>query len=686
MLLTIKEFGGIAPRVKDPALLPVTHSQAAQDCRFDEGGIKPLSTDLFIQAATKSNTKSLFLYYNAGQKYFFEWETDVDAVKTPLANDYWNRVFYAENGRLRVTDKFMFNEGGTQYPMTSLNPSPLAPTLTPMATPDGSDPVQGIYIIDAACAEPVPVAALELITDQTQQAIGTYALIFTGGSGIGAAGTYTVENLGYEWNNITSVTLTGGGNGYTSNPIVVTQDGAGAIISHRQNTDGTYALIFSGGGGHDAAGTYTLLADQIIAVALANGGSGYTSAPSVLTQHALGRIGVTTKDLTLQETRGYVYTLVNKYGSEGPPSLVSPLIDVFDGDSVTISGMDVTADADYAIVFKRIYRTNTTASGSSQFQFVAEIGISTSSYTDLLLNADLAEVLASVEWEGAPAGIKGLIALPGQILAGFVDNIVCFSVPRYPHAWPASYQQPSEFPIVGLSSFGTTVAVLTEGLPYLVIGNDPATFVMEKVEGLSCVSKRGIVRGDQVTLYPSPQGISAIGSGVSQVASKPLMTQVDWQAFSPATIDGYYWQGKCLGFYAANKGFLFDMGSGNFQTLDFSADAGCYDHTDGTLYLVIGNNIYGFNNGDEYRSIEYMTKLFRYKPNCFKCGEVIAKEYPVTLDIIYPEVPRAFPVTVTSSKPFRIPKMTAEACQVRVYGARGLSIIHLANVMEEIPE
>lgn len=62
-------------------------------------------------------------------------------------------------------------------------------------------------------------------------------------------------------NVVSKVTITNGGSGYTN--------GSG------------YALIFSGGGGSGAAGTFTVSGGAITSISLTSGGNGYSSAPSV---------------------------------------------------------------------------------------------------------------------------------------------------------------------------------------------------------------------------------------------------------------------------------------------------------------------------------------------------------------------------------------------------------------------
>ena len=61
--------------------------------------------------------------------------------------------------------------------------------------------------------------------------------------------------------------------------------------------DGTYALIFTGGGAAEVAtGTYTILSNVITAVNLTYGGEYYTSAPTVATQTGDGSVTATWAD------------------------------------------------------------------------------------------------------------------------------------------------------------------------------------------------------------------------------------------------------------------------------------------------------------------------------------------------------------------------------------------------------
>lgn len=556
MLIKVVQFGGIAPKVKDPVLLPEGKSQAALNCRFDQGGVMPLMENELVKTPTHSGTLlTIFPYYNPDDDilYFFAWTSDVDATKAPVPGDAYGRVFYTEGGTFKVTDKDLFDYGGsTNYPASYRYPSPPAPASAPSVsgTPSGSDP-------------------------------------------------------------------------------------------------------------------------------------------------------------TLIETRTYVYTYVNGYGAEGPPSPPSNLLDIYDGNAVSITGLASYGGGDaalYDLQKKRIYRTNQNASGGAEYQFVAEINYSTTTYSDTVYDASLGEVLPSLTWDAPPAGIKGLIALPNGSLAGFVGNLLCLSVPNFPHAWPAEYQKPTERDIVGLGAYGMTVAALTEGQPYVATGSHPSNYVMARLDGgLACLSKTSIVViwSLGMTIYACPEGLMAVSAnGPPQLLTKRIITPEQWMAkYNPSTIKGYYWQGKYVGFFTngvQRAGFIFDPATEDLIDLDFFATAGCWDTTNGLLYVLQQSNINSFGGGDAARNMTWVSKQYRFPPAVLKVMKVLSDEYPVTVDITHWVTRKKGGVmepmtvsvrnTVRSKQPQRInpgPGIT-DTIDVRIVGKTNVSAIFLSSTFEEM--
>ena len=150
------------------------------------------------------------------------------------------------------------------------------------------------------------------------------------------------------------------------------------------------------------------------------------------------------------ETRAYVYTYVSTFGTVKEESAPSPAqtVDVSTaaGTTVTVSGFSAAPTTGYNITHRRIYRTITGAT-NVVYSFVAEIPIATTSYVDSLSVTQLGAELQTLFWTTPPTDLKGLVAMPNGILAGFVGNQVYFSEPYYPHAWPDSYALTVDYPL-----------------------------------------------------------------------------------------------------------------------------------------------------------------------------------------------------------------------------------------------
>lgn len=190
------------------------------------------------------------------------------------------------------------------------------------------------------------------------------------------------------------------------------------------------------------------------------------------------------------EYRTYVYTYVSEYGEEGPPSPPSAEITVDPAGSVTLSVPAGAPTGSYNITLKRIYRSSA-AAGGANYQFVAEIPLATSSYVDSKNQGDLGEVLPSTDWVAPPTTLRGLRMMANGAAVGFTNKALHLSEPNLPHAWPHEY--PIDAKIVGIGTFGQSVAVLTDTYPYVFSGVDPAAMSSTKLAlPQACVSKRSI--------------------------------------------------------------------------------------------------------------------------------------------------------------------------------------------------
>lgn len=348
----------------------------------------------------------------------------------------------------------------------------------------------------------------------------------------------------------------------------------------------------------------------------------------------------------------YVYTFVSAYGEEGPPSPASTVITTDDNMSVNLSNLETsTSITNTNLTKKRIYRSNT-GSNTTEFQFVAELVLSATSYTDTSKNSELAEVLPSSTWIAPPdddtslypdGPMKGLIALGNGTFAGFTGNRICFSEAYQPHAWPADYRIGIEEQIVGMKATSNGLIVATEGPPYLVTGSDPASMVAIKIETAEAgLSKRSMVDMGESVYYAGPNGLMIASGAQAQNLTEGIITPEQWQSnYYPSTITGFYWQGRYVGFYNTGSGyggFIFDPRQGTNALVDLNASAlirgGFTDPDDNELYLIIANKIEKFQGSSTDLTYNWKSKDFVMpRPTSFGFAKVDAEAYPVRLKI-----------------------------------------------------
>lgn len=301
-----------------------------------------------------------------------------------------------------------------------------------------------------------------------------------------------------------------------------------------------------------------------------------------------------TVDEDLSSTILYAYTWVTAFDEESEPSPLSAEVIWSPGLTVTVTGFSPPPTT-RGVNRMRVYRSQTSSLGVTELYFIAEREASTAPFTDDAL--PIVEPIPSTAYNNPPDDLAGLVALPNGIMAGFSGKQLCFSEPFIPHAWPEKYRLSTDYPIVGLGSFGSSLAVMTTGQPYVVTGTSPDTMSMEKLElNLPCINARGIVDLGYVIAYPSHDGLVTISSAGANVVTKQLMTRDQWLQMNPYSFVAGQFSGRYMASYAytdlegvERRGvIIFDLsGSQPFKIScpDF-ADAMFYEIEAGALYLL----------------------------------------------------------------------------------------------------
>lgn len=511
----ITGFAGIVPR-RGARMLEANQAQVAVNCRLTSGYIAPLRDALFTAAPSLNGIRSIFKMRIGGTDFWLAWESDVDAVKGPIAGDDTYRTYYTGDREPRVTDLSL---------ATSAPPFPGA-----------------FYVLGVYPPENAPGVAH-----------GGGA-----GSAVSRAFLYTFVT---QW-------------GEESAPSPASAVTVGKV-------DGTWTIS-----GMDTA---PLNSVAITNASWAGGNATVTVSPSTFGLRVGEEIEVSGMNPPGYNTTGSVIVALT-------PTTVTYAVESNPGAFVAGGTLARSAPHNTTNMVKRIYWTETTASGTT-FQFVKEVPVATTS-TTVAGDADSGEELPSTDWPMPPTNMIGLVLHPCGSLVGISGNVICFSEPYKPYAWPDAFKITLDYDGVGLGVFGQSILAATQAQPYVIQGTDPESMIPTKVEQpWPCLSKRGIVSFGYGVMYPAPQGLVLVAIGDAQIITKDLYTQEEWTQIAPSTFAAGQYAGRYVASYTTDgiSRQIVIIDKSEFASVvqankDVSALYG--DPTTGNLYVVLGGSIY----------------------------------------------------------------------------------------------
>lgn len=318
------------------------------------------------------------------------------------------------------------------------------------------------------------------------------------------------------------------------------------------------------------------------------------------------------------ETRAYVYTFESAYGEEGPPS--PPTIATGNAGTWNLSDIDSTVPdaASRNITKVNIYRT-VSGGNSSNFYYVGEVSLGTTTFADDVASTTVASnnLLESTSFIGPPSDLEGLCVMPNGYLVGWTGRRLVFSEPYRPHAWPAEYELSTEFPIVGMVVWGSTLVIGTQSQPYFGQGVSPAAFTTRKIDAVEpCLSRRGMVGTVAGAYYPSINGLVLLDSTGARVITQDILTKEEWDAYSPDQIFAAQLGLQYVAFTDQTNGFVFNPTEpdSKFVTLSgFSAVEGIEtDNYSGDILLLENNKAFDWDpNNAERLPWRWQSKTFQ---------------------------------------------------------------------------
>lgn len=256
------------------------------------------------------------------------------------------------------------------------------------------------------------------------------------------------------------------------------------------------------------------------------------------------------------ETIVMCFTWVSNLDEETPPSPLSEPLDVTEGSTVEFVA-NMTPPAGSRITKARIYRSQTSATGTTALFFVKEVDVAVSTYVSNLDVDPLQEPLPSADYDPPVDDLEGITSLWNGMIAGFSGRSLYFCEPFIPHAWPIKYELKTDYEIMGMAATGNTLVITTKGTPYIATGTAPENMILDRLDlNLPCVSKRGVVDMGIGVAYPSHDGLILVQGGAPQNITRQLFDRRAWARLDPSSfVSAHYDQGVYVASYDNGSAF-----------------------------------------------------------------------------------------------------------------------------------
>ena len=515
MYFKLITFNGIAP-ILEPRLLKDEVGVTAQNVNLERGNLNALYTNGNHATLNASSITSHYQYKFGGTTYNLEFDDDVDVVPGPIADDAFDRLYWTGQTFPRMASSTQITSGGSgAYPRSSFRLGIEAPPNLGVATPTGPD-------------------------DGTQIKYST-SYVYTFVSAFGEEGPPS-----------------------SASTVLTKVDGQSIALSNLSFANTKSDVNY---GGTKVTG---------VTVTTASGSNDITvTTPSAHGFSTSDRIGLD----GFSDTGGFTADRINHaYSIVSTPSSTTFTVNV-SGAAATSTATSSAASLFHTFVgTKRIYRSNT-GSNTTDFQFVAEVAMDVTTYTDSTNNDALGEIIPSTFWIAPPdddsstypnGQMKGLTAIGNGIFAGFSGKRLCFSEPFLPHAWPVAYRITLEDEIVGISMAGNVLFIGTKGTNYIAAGTDPQAMAIQKLEAAEpLLYKRSLVDMGGYCIYSGPDGLIGVENGQVTNLTQALISPDQWKGTYVVQSAGMH-EGKYVGQYSAPyqtpQAIIFDI-SGDVNAL-----------------------------------------------------------------------------------------------------------------------
>lgn len=633
--IVLKEFSGELPNI--PAyMLPDKNAQQALNCDFAQKDLRPLR-DGFQVAAMSNNIKGI--YSEDGLK-FFSWPIETYAHKSPTIGDTFGRVYFMNANGFNVAQVSTAQNNGGE-PSSSWTVGVPAPTVAPVLTAiDLNQPKSGAI---------------------TYTGTAWYELdgVKYGSATVGLVSVYALKNYYFAMPTRAA---------WDPNTSTGVPDAAKLVLqlTVTQNAK-TVALINITAGAANPTKNSAFPGSQEYTLNTMNG------------------IGFLDIVWGVYETRAYVFTVTNTFGEESAPSPAATIDITFIQDvKIETTLPSFTGYRPYSS--SNIYRTF----GSSGSFVKVPVSTYALYYQDSSYKAsEIGVSLPSLEWYAPTTGMFGLTPMPGGYFAAFKDNILYFSEPYRPHAWPYSMSFPKN--IRGICRGAQSLVVTTADACYVVVGSSPKN----AQQMLLPIPQAGVTHRSMTMLeggvaFASNDGIVYVsGSQATLDISQKFFSREDWRARYSGILSDIrfaYHDGFLVAVSSTtSKGFIvrMDEATGTFSQYNWQYAAAFYLPLLDTLYYSIGNTLYRFRAGS-YHTLDWWSKDFILGKHTNFGAAYIRCSGSVTVTL-YADGAQWHQFTATSSGYYRLPAGNkALKWSVRFQTANRVEEFAMAEAMSEL--
>lgn len=604
----ITRFSGLRPRLPE-SLLAEYEATIAQNCDLAYGELRATKDGYQVNGPALTNAPQA-LYTDDGLT-FYTWAKDVDAVRSPIADDKKNRLYFTDgSGAMQVCSRILTKVTGGE-PGTSFNVGVPRPSKAPVLSvnlPDVTDAAKYTLVLrfhyeangtkyqetTLAVGNGTDAGTYKSLGNQKYQIappVMTRMIEATANENFPVSG-----EAGVVYKDLATGTLyTWSGTAYVTTTTGATPVGASAVLrltATASADNAQFCDVYS-----SASSLASTTSTYQITLAKDAAGATYTATLNVSIPEAD------------KETRAYVYTYVNSYGEEGPPSKPTLVT------TSPLAYVDVTVELDAAVAGYvpvteiRLYRTPTGSAIAEYFysRNITNPGYGPQTVLDTTRAEMLNEPLASTYWTEPPAGLAGLMSLPNGILAAWKGNELWFSEAYKPWAWPSSYVKPLPHSIVGGIAHGAGAVITTVTQPYLVSGVSPDAMTTARINvDQAGVSKWSLAVVDGAVVYACNDGLMTITGGAASLGpGQRFFTRDVWRERYGSHLAGMrflVWDGRLVVFHGSGSftPFMirFDEADGTMTELpNFAAAGGFVSAFSDQCYYALGNNLYQFNGG-----------------------------------------------------------------------------------------